>query len=186
MHCVCFGKHLCLCVCVCCSCWAVQKLKSEGAAAWMLSKHFQDWIFTLWMTIMSSPTPLPLPLLSICYCCRLFPGKRNQKQAKAINPHHQGHPQPLETTDFCHAHVYHVLLEISPMNASFTHSSDSRCSRWKAPDWISLMLFMLRSLEKKNGAGISIKVSVSTRLSDGLWRCMGRAKLLWSIIPSGE
>lgn len=32
----------------------------------------------------------------------------------------------------------------------FTHSSDSRCSRWKALDWILLMLFILRSLGREN------------------------------------
>lgn len=113
---LCLLWHALVSVCVYCSCWAVQKLKSERAAAWMLSKHFQDRIFTLWVTIMSSPTPHSPPL-SICYCCRLFPGKRNQKQATAINPHHQGYQQPLETTVFCH--VYDVHLEVYPINASW-------------------------------------------------------------------
>lgn len=33
---------------------------------------------------------------STCYCCRLFAGKRDQKQATAINPHHWGSQQLME------------------------------------------------------------------------------------------
>ena len=41
-----------------------------------------------------------------------------------------------------------------------THSSDNRCSRWKVLGWISLMLFILRSLVKEKGARISINIPI--------------------------
>lgn len=61
----------------------------------------------------------------------------------------------------------------------FTHSSDSRCSRWKALDWILLMLFILRSLEREQGwASVSKYQSVQKtfKVREDLWdcKCLGR------------
>lgn len=156
--------------------WVKESSGMESERMTCSLNTLRDHIFALWVTI-RFPHPLSLPPFlhpaipgsSLHYCCRLCLGGRDQSQAKVINPHHGRHQQFGEGP-------FVVMCEPfwwSPINWTIglnhlTHSSDSRCSRWKALDWILLMLFILRSLRdrerERNQSWVShIKVSTGTK-----------------------
>lgn len=75
----------------------------------LLSEHFKDYISTLWVTIrFPSPPSFVQPSQDLLAdCCRQFLGRRDQRQARVINPHHWGLciSPTGGTTVSCHAWV---------------------------------------------------------------------------------
>lgn len=158
--CLSWQRLVSMCVLLLLSCPAETKSKrarKQRLGCWaqnLLSKHFEDHIFTLWVTIrFPSHCSFVQPSQDLlAYCYRQFLGGRDQRQARVINPHHWGLRISASRGMAVFCHVWVVTMEVYYwmwVEWFCTHSSDNRCSRWKALGWILLMLFILRSLERE-------------------------------------
>lgn len=157
--------------------------------------RFKDHIFDLWVNIrFASALPFVQPSPDIRAYWH-FLGRGDQKRARSINL----------ICGVCGYQRFKELL-VLVMHESWqcrfikwawaewlcTHSSDSRCSRWKVLGWISLMLFMLRSLEReKRGKSKSQSMRAFLMFSENAQRRkiinVSNAFFIWkSILASRE
>lgn len=94
-----------------------RRARKQRLGCWaqnLLSKRFKDHIFTLRVTIrFPSPPSFVQPAQDLlAYCCRPFLGKRDQRQARVINPHHRGLRISATRGMAVSCHLWVVTMEV--------------------------------------------------------------------------